>query len=162
MLAYLQGKANAILILDTIHNTPYNIHHAVYHTIETWHMCSSTAASPSSSCGAPPSSIPSCFWTMRASCSMRVRVCMCFGFWSYNVYHNPLIHAIPYPYLIPHTHLVPHNPYTISHTLGTPTGSVPHIAERSENYRLVFGSKYATEAERVGREGSEQARQKQE
>lgn len=41
---------------------------------------------------------------------------------------------------------------------GTPTGSLPHIAERSENYRVVFGSKYAVEAERVGRDGYEQAK----
>merc|ERR1712094_71166 len=33
---------------------------------------------------------------------------------------------------------------------GTPTGRLPHQGYRAENYLLVKGSKYATEAERVG------------
>lgn len=33
---------------------------------------------------------------------------------------------------------------------GTPTGRLPHPQSRAENYMLVKGSKYATEAEKVG------------
>lgn len=33
---------------------------------------------------------------------------------------------------------------------GCPTGQLPHARSRAENYMLVRGSKYATEAERVG------------
>ena len=37
---------------------------------------------------------------------------------------------------------------------GTPTGKVPPLRERQANYKLVQGSKYAREAERLGAQKS--------
>jgi hypothetical protein len=36
---------------------------------------------------------------------------------------------------------------TILFLSGTPTGRLPHLSERQENYTLVKGSKYATAAD---------------
>ncbi len=32
---------------------------------------------------------------------------------------------------------------------GSPTGELPHISERAMNYRVVYGSKYAVEADKI-------------
>uniref|UniRef100_A0A6V3NQ56 Uncharacterized protein n=1 Tax=Lotharella globosa TaxID=91324 RepID=A0A6V3NQ56_9EUKA len=39
---------------------------------------------------------------------------------------------------------------------GTPTGTMPALRERQFNYKMVEGSKYAKEAERIGKSSSEQ------
>lgn len=35
---------------------------------------------------------------------------------------------------------------------GTPSGSLPHISQRQQNYMLVRGSKYALEADKIASE----------